>query len=142
MGNHKIPQKKRPSGSAPKLVKESPGWPTTILFPLVMIFERIAKRFGPAGVVFGFIFLWVYKFADEPTQHEIVRELFFHATTKSPYVQLFFVFLVVVIVFDGLMLRRYLLGESAQVKKLRSEIDRLQSRLLEGTAEATPEVGQ
>lgn len=105
-----------------------------------MIFERVAKRFGPAAAVFLGIVLCVKWFADEATEHQIVRELFFHETTKAPYVQLFFACMIALIVFDGFLLRRYLSGDSAEVKRLRAEVERLQGQLLE--APPSTEVGQ
>lgn len=128
------PRPQSPKSEAP------PGW-----FPVMVMLERVSKRLGPAALVFSVIFLVVWKFADEPTQHEIIREIFFQKTTGKPYVQLFFGWLVAMIVFDGLLLRRYLSRDNAQVKRLKAEVERLQTKLLEANRvepDTTPEVGQ
>jgi hypothetical protein len=132
---------------APKPVPERRADPDAASnwLPLLMMFERVAKRLGPAAFVFTTIFAVVWKFADEPTQHDIIREIFFQKLTGTPYVGLFFAWLVFMMMFDGFLLRRYLSRDSEQVKRLKAEVGRLQAKLLEeNRAEpaTTPEVGQ
>lgn len=107
--------------------KTAPG--PTGGFGFWMWVDRATDRFGTPGGVFVLLFGTVKLFANEQTENEVVREIFFRETTGKPYVQAFVAALLVLCVIDIRTIWRYVLSERRELKRRADEIARLQARL-------------
>lgn len=113
------------ANEAPESAGASALWLTVVAVGL----GRISDRFGaPAGVA-ALLILLVWAFGDDATQNEFVRGLLFGDHGRW-WLQALGLVLVVDILFGYSVRRRWLDGESTEMKRIAAEKRRLQEKLL------------